>query len=117
MSYLIIAGIVIPVSPTGGSEKEQDVVGSDSRTFLGPLRTTVIAEYRNWEFTTKPLLVATDEALRTACALGAQVVCSGDALGNGATNYTCRVTLGSAQHVKVRGGHRRIRTVSLRQVS
>ena len=117
MSYLVVAGIVVPVSPSGGSEEEQDVIGSDSRAYAGNLRSTVNAEYRNWEFTTKPLSIADDEALRTACALGAHVVCSGTALGNGATNYTCRLTLGKATHVKVAGGHKRIRTLRLRQVS
>lgn len=115
MPFLSVAGIVVSVAPGGASEKAPEVVGSDSRTYTGALRSTERAQKRNWTFTTKGLLPTAAEAIRTACANGAIVACVGDALGDGVSVYNCRVTIGDGPYIQVRGGHRRVLQLNLRQ--
>lgn len=102
MAFLTIAGITVPVAPTGASESAPELVGSDSRSYAGAFRSTVRAEKRGWVFTTKPISRTLAESLRSACALGALVTCTGDALGG--LSYTCRVTIGQVGYVKVASG-------------
>jgi hypothetical protein len=115
MPYLSVAGIVISVALDGAGEKVPEYIGSDSRTYAGGLRSTERAQKRNWAFTTKGLLIANAEAIRTACSHGAIVACVGDLLGDGVSTYQCRVTFGDAPMMKVRGGHRRVLQLVLRE--
>lgn len=115
MSFLSVAGIAISVTLDGASEKAPETIGSDSRAYAGGLRSTERAQKRNWTFTTKGLTTASAEAIRTACANGAIVACVGDGVGDGVSTYNCRVTLGDGPYIKIRGGHRRVLQLNLRQ--
>lgn len=115
MPFLSVAGIVVPVALEGAGEKVPEYIGSDSRTYNGGLRSTERAQKRNWSFTTKGLVAADAEALRTACANGAIVNCTGELLGDGVSTYPCRVTFGDAPMTKVRGSHRRVLQLNLRE--
>lgn len=114
MAFLIIAGIVVPIADS--SEPEPELVGVDSRTYGGGMRTTVASAKRQWSFTTKSLLITASEQLRSAVALGALVLCSGDGILDGVTAVSCRVLITETKYVLVRGGHRRVMTLSLIQV-
>jgi hypothetical protein len=113
MAFLTIAGVTVPVSISGAAEKQKETVGSDSRAYAGNLRSTVRAEKRNWQFTTKTLSTVDDAALVAAVAGGVFVTCAGDALG---VSVTCRVTVTDGPYVKVAGGFRRTRVLQLREV-
>lgn len=113
MPFLTIASVNVPVGVQGARETEPELIGSDSRAFAGNLRTTVRAEKRGWEVTTTPITEAELTTLRAAIANGAHVSVTGDAIG---ATVTCRVRLTGASYVAVRGAHRRVATLVLREV-
>lgn len=112
--FLVVADIPIPVQASSASELEPEVQGADTRAFSGRLNSTVQWEKRNWRFTSRHTTQAFYNSVRAAVAGGAQVVCSGDALDG--ENIVCRVTIGERQFVSVRGGFRRVFTLTLREV-
>ena len=114
MAFLVIDGITIPVSPTGGSTKTPTTIGSDSRAYAGNLRSTVRATKRSWQFTTKGLPEATALAIENAVNGGDFVDCSGDAFGG--FTISCRVTTGDGSYQAIKGGHRRILVLTLVEV-
>lgn len=113
MPFLVIAGITVPVAPDGAAVLPLERVGSSARAFDGSLRSSVRLEKRGWRFRTPLRSVETWTALEAAVAEGAEVLCSGDAIGDGAT---CEVTVGDAELVPVAGGFRKALTLVLREV-
>lgn len=113
MAFLIVAGITVLVAPTGAVKKSPERIGTSTRAFAGNLRTTVRAEKRSWQFTTKWIIDADAAALETAVANGAHVACSGTALN---ASVNCEVTLQDANYVFVRGGFRRQVVLLLKEV-
>jgi hypothetical protein len=116
MAFVVIAGITVPIALDGITEQEPDEGGEDTRAFAGNLRSTSRWTRRRWKLTTKPWPVASGEALIAAVANAAHVTCSGDGLGDGVTNFTCRVKMRETGYVKVKGGHRRTYNIELIQV-
>jgi hypothetical protein len=114
MAFLTIAGTTIGVSVSSATQKESTRIGSDSRAYSGAYRSTVRAEKRVWEVTTKHLSTSEEAALRTATALGAQVTVNGDMVSNVAV--TCRVFVGEARYVAVKGGRKRVVTLRIEEV-
>lgn len=113
MPFLTIAGITVPVSSQGASQGATEVVGNESRAYAGSLRTTVRAEKRAWQFTTKTMSAADAAALVAAVAGGVYVAVAGDAIGS---SISCRVTVTSAPFVQVAGGFRRTLALAVREV-
>jgi hypothetical protein len=115
LSFVVVAGIPIPVAVGGAQKKAPEKSGSDSRAFAGDLRSTTRWTKRGWQFTSKLLLEADAAAVETAIAAGF-MICSGDALGG---SVTCLVTAGDAPITKVSshaGGFRRALVLTLREV-
>jgi hypothetical protein len=117
LSALLIAGIVVNVSTQGAAQCAAERIGSTSRTYNGGLRSTVRAEKRVWNFTTTLMLSADVATLLAAVALGAHVVCSGDALR---ATVTCEVEIGDQPYIPVAGsdalGYMRQVQLTLREV-
>jgi hypothetical protein len=116
MPHLVIAGRTIPVAPDGGLQSAPIDVGADSTTYNGTSRSTVKAQKLVWQFTSKGVLPAVHEDLKSATALGALVACSGDGLGDGLTSYTCRVRIGDVTYRFIKGTYQRIMPLTLTQV-
>lgn len=114
MSFLTIASTTIPVSTTGASKKGMERVGSSSRAFAGNLRSTVRAEKRVWQFTTKWLTQAEAAVIEALYDNGEFVSCAGDALG---ATVTCEVTQQDGPLTVVAGGgFKRQLTLILKEV-
>lgn len=113
MPFLQIDGITVPVSPSGATVLAPERIGSSARTFDGSLRTTVRFEKRGWKFRTPPRPISSWATLEAAIAFGAFVECSGDALGG---TVVCEVTISDADLIPVKGGFRKVLTLTLREV-
>ena len=114
MAFLVVGGVTVHVATSGATKKAIERIGSSTRAFAGNLRTTVRAEKRAWQFTTHWLTNTDAAALETAVALGAHVVCSGDALGG---SITCEGTLGDGPYLPKAGAtFRRQVVLTLREV-
>lgn len=113
LAFLRIAGITVPVSPSGASVLPPERLGSSARMFGGELRTTVRVEKRGWRFRVPSRPLADWAALEAAIATGNFVSCIGAALGG---TYTCEVSVSDAELVPVPGGFRKSFTLTLREV-
>lgn len=94
-AFLVIAGLTVPVAE-GSAVKRLERDGVNERAFGGMLRWTGTYEKRAWAVVTGLMLDADATAVETAIALGAQVACSGNALGG---TVTCAVEQGDIAYV------------------
>lgn len=93
MPFLVIAGITVPAV---SASDEVVRIGTSGRAYAGNLRSFIRAEKREWKVETGLLTNAEATALKAAVALGAQVTCSGDALGG---SVTCEVEIGQGGYI------------------
>jgi hypothetical protein len=97
LGFLTIAGLDVEV--TDARRAEDDRGGETVRAYAGNLRSTKTAGKRGWAFTTRPLSVDEQAALRAACGDGAFVAVGGTALGfAGAGAVTCVVEIGESTY-------------------
>lgn len=97
-AYLAISTVTsVPVGE-GQAVKRIERIGFSSRAYAGGLRSSVRAEKRTWQVTTGLMTDAEINTLIAAVALGAQVTCSGNALGG---SVTCEVEVGDDAHINV----------------
>jgi hypothetical protein len=94
-AFLVIAGLTVPVSQ-GNAVKRIERSGGNERTILGTLRYTGLYEKRAWSVLSGMMLDADAAAVEAAIANGAQVACSGNAIGG---TVTCAVEQGDAAYV------------------
>lgn len=115
MPFLTIAGTTIPVSVAGASKKSLERIGSSSRAFAGGLRSTVRAEKRVWQFTTRWLTEAEAAVIEALYNNAEFVSCAGDALG---ATISCEVTQSDSPMVAIAGSgtFKRQLTLILREV-
>lgn len=95
MSFLVIAGITVPVAEGSFKEAEREKGGSQTRAFAGNLRSTERWNKRVWNLTTALMLDADCSTLKSAVQLGVVVTCSGDALGG---SVSCVATIGETDN-------------------
>lgn len=113
MAFLTIAGTTIPVSTGGAVAKAIERVGSSTRAFAGNLRSTVRAEKRAWQFTTRWLTQGDAAIIEALYNNGEFVTCAGDALG---ATYTCEVTQQDGPLMATGTGFKRQLVLLLREV-
>lgn len=79
MASLTIAGTALDCSE--GGEGQPILIGESSRAYAGSLRNSERGQKRTFSVTTIPYVEATKDTVLAAIAQGAQVTCSGTALG------------------------------------
>lgn len=94
MSFLVIAGIVVPTEDGSFSENTPAIGGSNTPSFNGTLRSRVRWSKRRWQCQTALMLDADSNALKAAVASRSGVACSGDGLGGA---VTCVVIVGDVK--------------------
>lgn len=111
MAFLTVAGI--DMQAISMEELDTEYIGEETRSYAGPMRTSIRGEYRGWRFTHLEMAPASYEALRAATALKAHVACSGTGLP---AATTCSVTIDSAPFVHQGVGHLLVPSITLREV-
>lgn len=95
MPFIVVAGITL--SATDMTEQESELIGDETRSDSGKLRSAITAEKRRWSLTLLEMDEADLATLRAALALGTHVTASGDALGG---SYTVRGYLRDMPYIR-----------------
>lgn len=113
MPALTVAGVTVPVAPTGFREEAPFEVGEVLTAVDGSLLDSRQSRKRRWKITTAPMQSATAATVRAALEGATPLTCAGDALGS-TINCAARITGSTA--VKAGGGICRVLEFELLQV-
>lgn len=112
MAILIVAGVTIPIAPTGASRQREDRVDR-ARAIDGTMHATQIGTAkRSWPFTTPPITRANADTYETTLGAVAAQTCSGDILGG---SVSCFTEITDWQAVQIPSGHRVVLSFALHE--